>query len=162
MATTNDPEFLKFPHTPHLLWLSDDNLRDDKLLDPRERREFTDRSVVVEEKIDGANVGLSFDETGNLQIQNRGGYLDRGAHPQFEPIWNWAYARIDALRTFLGESLILFGEWCYATHSIRYTSLPDWFLAFDIYSRKHAAFFATERRNRFLDRLDVSKVPEVA
>jgi len=29
--------------------------------------------------------------------------------------------------------VILYGEWCYAKHSIHYTMLPDYFIAFDIF-----------------------------
>ena len=35
----------------------------------------------------------------------------------------------------LSEKFILFGEWCYAQHSIFYDRLPDWFLGFDIYDK---------------------------
>jgi hypothetical protein len=30
---------------------------------------------------------------------------------------------------------ILFGEWCRAQHSVFYSRLPDYFLAFDIWDR---------------------------
>jgi hypothetical protein len=37
-----------------------------------EREEFLRHPLVVEEKVDGANLGLSFDPQGNLRAQNRG------------------------------------------------------------------------------------------
>lgn len=37
--------------------------------------EFLRHELVVEEKIDGANLGISFDNSGNFQAQNRGSYL---------------------------------------------------------------------------------------
>ena len=33
------------------------------------------------------------------------------------------------------QRYVLFGEWLAATHSVAYTRLPDWFLAFDMYDR---------------------------
>ena len=39
-------------------------------------------------------------------------------------------------------NLILFGEWLYATHSIEYNKLPDYFLAFDLYNKKEDLFYS--------------------
>ena len=36
---------------------------------------------------------------------------------------------------------ILFGEWLYAQHSISYSNLPDYFLAFDLYNKKKKLFY---------------------
>ena len=37
-----------------------------------ERDEFLRYQITVEEKIDGANLGISFDGDGNLLLRNRG------------------------------------------------------------------------------------------
>ena len=105
------------------------------MLSPEEARTFIDGEVTVEEKVDGTNIGFSLDESGVLRVQSRGNYLTRGSHPQFQPLWPWieppAYALIEALR----PGLMLFGEWCFALHSVPYKRLPDWFLGFDVYDR---------------------------
>ena len=65
--------------------------RDDKVLTPSEAREFLDRDLVVEEKVDGANLGLSADDDAGLfQAQNRGRYLplDR-PEGQWKPLARW-------------------------------------------------------------------------
>jgi hypothetical protein len=54
---------------------------------------------------------------------------------------------------------MLFGVWCYAVHSIQYTRLPDWFLAFDVYDRARGEYWSTERRNVLAARLGVAVVP---
>jgi hypothetical protein len=56
---------------------------------------------------------------------------------------------------------MLFGEWCYAVHSVRYTRLPDWFLVFDVYDRARAEFWNVPRRNELAERLGLAVVPEL-
>ena len=67
--------FFKFPSTPHLAALPDVDIRGDKVFSESERHEFLKHHLVVEEKIDGANLGISFDSEGNIRTQNRGAYL---------------------------------------------------------------------------------------
>jgi ATP-dependent RNA circularization protein (DNA/RNA ligase family) len=117
--------------------------------------------VVVEEKVDGANVGLSVDGDGNVRAQNRGRWLTPGDHPQFGPLWPWMHARADLLRQHLGEHLIVFGEWCIAVHSVHYDQLPDWFLGFDVHDRRDGEFWSLARRNELLEQLQIQPVPEL-
>jgi ATP-dependent RNA circularization protein (DNA/RNA ligase family) len=154
--------FFKFPHTPHLAWLSSAPARQDKVLSPPEVRDFLSAEVLVEEKVDGANLGLSVDPSGHLRAQNRGSFLGTRASPQFQPLWPWLEARRERLVEALGQRLMLFGEWCFAVHSVRYDALPDWFLAFDVYDREAGRFWSAERRDALLDELGLSKVPELA
>jgi ATP-dependent RNA circularization protein (DNA/RNA ligase family) len=154
--------FFRFPHTPHLAWLGVEAPRDDKLLDIDEVDALLGGPVVVEEKVDGANLGFSTTEDGDLLCQNRGTYLARGtAHPQFRPLWDWLGTRRLALVDALWPDRILFGEWCYALHSIAYDRLPDWFLGFDVYDRSGGAFWDTARRDALLDQVGLSAVPRL-
>jgi hypothetical protein len=78
-------DFYKFPHTPHLFWLGAGTPRDDKVLKPGEAAEFLSGEIVVEEKVDGANLGISLGPSGRLRAQSRGNYLAPGkSHAQ----WN--------------------------------------------------------------------------
>ncbi len=154
--------FYRFPHTPHLSWLGQGQPRDDKVLPPGEVREILEHDVVVEEKVDGANVGFSVNENGDLQVQNRGSFLTRErSHPQFAPLWRWLQSKQDSLAEALFPDLILFGEWCYAVHSIRYTKLPDWFLAFDVFDRCSGTFWSVPRRDELVWRLGLALVPRI-
>jgi hypothetical protein len=117
--------------------------------------------VVVEEKVDGANVGLSFGSDDGLVLQSRGHVLAGGAHPQFHPLFAWAAAREPALRGFLGRQRILFGEWLFARHTIRYDRLPDYFLAFDLYDRERSAFLDTHARQLTCSQAAVVEVPRL-
>jgi hypothetical protein len=152
--------FLKFPHTPHLVWLSDGQSRSDKVLAPAEATQFLNGDVVVEEKVDGANVGFSV-LNGSVVVQSRGEYIRHPAHSQFSPLWPWLARREAALTEALDNDLVLFGEWCYAVHSVRYNSLPDWFLGFDVYDRRVRRFWSAARRNELLQRIGLLSVPEL-
>jgi len=155
--------FFRFPHTPHLAWLGRGQPRDDKVLSPDEAEALLAGEVVVEEKVDGANIGFSTGGDGELRVQNRGSYLDRDhAHPQFRPLWTWLPARESALVDALWPDRMLFGEWCYAVHSVPYGRLPDWFLGFDVYDRSVEKFWDTSRRDALLTTLRLHPTPRIA
>jgi hypothetical protein len=151
--------FFKFPRTPHLWWPLSRPPKDDRVLGAADVEEFLSGDVVVEEKVDGANIGLSLDENGAIGVQNRGSWIGRGAHSQFQPIWSWIAQRQPALANAVQNDRILFGEWCFAVHSVRYDRLPDWFLGFDIYDRTARRFWSTARRNTLLERAGISRAP---
>lgn len=156
-------EFVRFPRTPHLLWLGSGRPRDDKVLSCVDAEEVLSHAVVVEEKLDGANLGISVGSDQVLRVQNRGAYLSLdSAHPQFKPLRQWLSARRQPLIDALTPELILFGEWCYAKHSIHYTRLPDWFVAFDVYDRAAERFWSVERRDAFVLELGLTAVPRLA
>jgi hypothetical protein len=154
-------QFLKFPRTPHLVWLAKDRSREDKVLAAHEADEFLQKDMVVEEKVDGTNIGLSFDQTGAIRVQSRGDYLRKDGHPQFRLLWSWLAERKDMLCGLLKYERVLFGEWCFAVHSVRYNRLPDWFVGFDIYDHEHGRFWSTDRRNWWLDDIGIKRVPEI-
>lgn len=154
-------DFFRFPHTPHLAWLGEGAPCDDKVLTPAEVQALLAGEVVVEEKLDGANLGLSLAPDGGLRAQNRGQYLYEPHAGQFARLPGWLAQHEAALREALTPELILFGEWCVLTHSIAYTALPDWFIAFDVYDRAHGRFWSQARRNALLQRIGIATVPEV-
>lgn len=156
-------EFIRYPHTPHLAWLGKGQPRDDKVLPVAEADALLAGEVVVEEKVDGANVGFSTIGDGVLRVQNRGSYLEREhVHPQFRPLWSWLAPRESALAHALWPHLMLFGEWCYAIHSVAYDSLPDWFLGFDVYDKEVERFWDADRRDALLEGLHLVPVPRLA
>jgi len=155
-------DFFRFPHIPHLAWLGPGTPRDDKVLSVAEANALLSGEVVIEEKLDGANLGVSVAEDGRLRLQNRGQYLVPPFGGQFSRATAWVERRQDELAPALGNKLILFGEWCAARHSIVYDHLPDWFLAFDVYDRAAGRFWSAVRRNTWLNRLDIPVVPALA
>ncbi|MCC7418296.1 MAG: RNA ligase family protein [Acidobacteria bacterium] len=156
-------EFVRFPRTPHLLWLGPGAPRDDKLLSPAEAGELLSHPVIIEEKLDGTNLGLSIGEDGELRVQNRGSYVPvESPHPQFKPLRRWLSVRRQSLVQTLGRDLIVFGEWCHARHTVPYTRLPDWFVAFDIFDRTAGRFWSAERRDRIVAGIGLAVVPRLA
>lgn len=158
----SESDFFRFPHTPHLAWLGDGEPRDDKVLSLPEAANLLAEPVVVEEKLDGANLGVSVDVAGNLRLQNRGQYLQPPYHGQFARLGAWLQAHADVLFDTLTSELLVFGEWCAARHSVGYDQLPDWWLVFDVYDRKAGQFWSTERRNELAAANGLSTAPTLA
>ncbi|UUZ67257.1 RNA ligase family protein [Polaromonas sp. P2-4] len=153
--------FFRFPHTPHLAWLGKGIPRDDKVLSASEAGTFLAHAVVLEEKVDGANLGFSIGSGGEVRAQNRGQYLSRPFTGQFARLNGWLAIHEEALFDALGESLMLFGEWVAAVHSLEYPSLPDYFLVFDVYDKNAGRFWSTTRRNALASRLGLRHIHKV-
>jgi hypothetical protein len=118
------------------------------------------RFIVIEEKLDGANSGISFSEDGTLLLQSRGHFLDGGARErQFALFKTWANAHKQALWQLLGSRYVLYGEWLYAKHTVFYDSLPHYFCEFDILDTANHIFLSTERRRAMLKNSPVVSVP---
>jgi len=115
----------------------------------------------VEEKLDGANLGISLAHHDALQAQNRGQYLATPYTGQFARLPAWLAQHEDGLRAVLTPNLILFGEWCAARHSLDYTALPDWFLLFDVYDRDAGRFWHSTQRNALANSAGLTTVPMV-
>lgn len=157
-ATSGD--FLKYPRTPHLF--GSRGTDDDKhLSDADSAGMLADASLIVEEKLDGANVGLHFDRKGKLILQCRGHLITEGMHPQYDLFKQWAAVKQAQWERRLEDRYLLFGEWLYARHSVAYRALPHYFFEFDIYDKLQSAFLDLEQRLAILDGLSIETVPVV-
>lgn len=154
--------FVKFPSTPHLAVLPGVDIRGDKVFTECERDAFLMHELLVEEKVDGANLGISFDSGGELRVQNRGEYLHFPGSGQWKTLRDWLAVRVDALFENLTDRYILFGEWCYAQHSIYYERLPDWFLGYDIFDKQSGRFLSSTLRNHLCGKIRITRVPVIA
>jgi hypothetical protein len=153
--------FFRFPHTPHLAWLGPGTPRDDKVLAAGEAAALLAGEVVVEEKLDGANLGVSLAKDGTLRFQNRGQYLHPPFAGQFQRLGRWIGANEHALGSHLPAGLVVFGEWCAARHSVPYDRLPDWWVVFDVYDLSEQRFFSTARRDVLAAHLGLAVVRQV-
>lgn len=129
---------------------------------PNEVAELLSNELVVEEKIDGANLGISFEEKIGFRFQNRGNWLEGKLTGQWERLRGWVAQHGSSLRALLPQDHVLFGEWCYARHSVEYDRLPDWFLAFDVYDAVADRFWSIERRDDLLREVGLAPVPKLA
>ena len=153
-------EILKYPRTPHLegsrLQPGDEGHEHVRLAT------LHGRHAVVEEKLDGANVGISFTAGGELLLQSRGHYLVGGGRErQFAPFRQWAAAHEARLLERLEDRYVLYGEWLHAKHSVSYDALPHWFCEFDVHDRVDGVFLSTPRRQALLAGSPVLSVPVI-
>ncbi|MCB1053431.1 MAG: RNA ligase family protein [Acidobacteria bacterium] len=129
-------------------------------MDQVPQRHLLNQFVVVEEKVDGANAAISFDELGQLQLQSRGHFLTGGQREKhFNLFKTWAMQHRSTLFDLLGKSLVLYGEWMYAKHTIFYDALPHYFLEFDILDRSTGEFWSTVKRQSHLKGSPIHSVP---
>jgi len=151
---------LKFPSTAHLKNLGAAT-KDDKICCPERVRAFCGggRRVTVEEKIDGANLGVSLDSSYQPRFQGRGHWVTQSSDNQFSGIQAWVEQYSGTLCELLERNRhILFGEWCSHLHTVRYRRLPGYFLAFDIYDRWAGRFLS---RRAFHERLRAASGPKI-
>jgi len=109
--------------------------------------EIAGRHLVVEEKLDGANAGISFTSDGQPLLQSRGHYLTGGPRErQFAPLKAWVATIAHLLWPRLRDRYIVYGEWLYAKHTVFYDALPHYFCEFDVFDRVEGVFLSTPRR----------------
>lgn len=120
-----------YPRTPYL-WASGPITRADRVLDPVEIPSWLQQPVVVEEKLDGANVSIWWKRS-QLQVASRGGpdAMDRGG--QLGALRSWVNASYAQLRPLLENGLTLYAEWMWLTHSVRYNQLADFLVVLDFW-----------------------------
>jgi hypothetical protein len=111
--------YVKYPRTYHLPW-SPGKTRDDRALP--DATCFEGREVVVTEKMDGENTTLYPD---HLHARS----LDSSDHPSRS--WVKGYHAKIAYQIPRGWRVC--GENLFAVHSIQYSALPSYFLAFSIW-----------------------------
>lgn len=113
--------------------------------------EIQGKFLVLEEKVDGANCGISFDSNGKMYLQSRGHFLNGGyGEKQFDLFKLWAGCFEERLRRLLGDRYVMYGEWLYAKHTVFYDCLPHYFMEFDIFDKEEKMFFSTGKRRKFL------------
>jgi hypothetical protein len=159
MGATRD-DFVKYPRTPHLFGSTGTD--DDKHMGEAESLKFVaDPSLVVEEKLDGANSGLLFLSSGKMVLQCRGHEITAGMHPQWDLFKQWVQVKRPVLENMLGSQYILYGEWAYARHSVHYRGLPHYFFEFDIYDKTAGFFLDLESRLLLLEGTRIQTVPVI-
>lgn len=96
--------------------------------------------VTVQEKLDGSNVGISFDQD-KLVLQSRSRILkgdDDEKH--FDFFKKWAQENRQRLWSKLGNRYMIFAEYLYIKHRVYYDSLPGYFCALDVFDKEAKRF----------------------
>jgi hypothetical protein len=148
----------KYPRTQHIegsrLQVGDEDL------DSIPFSTIAGQYLVIEEKVDGANSGISFSKDGQMLLQSRGHYLTGGAREKhFNLFKQWAYSLSVQFWNVLGDRYVLYGAWLYAKHTVFYDLLPHYFLEYDVLDLKEQQFLSTNKRQELLDDLPVVAVP---
>lgn len=147
----------KYPRTRHI---EGSRLQPgDEDLDAVPFSRIAGRHVVVEEKMDGANVGIRFAPAGRLVLQSRGHTLAGGPRERpFALFKQWATACAGPLADRLADRFLLYGEWLHAKHTVYYDHLPHWLMEFDVLDTTDGSFLDTPRRRALLAGLPVPSV----
>jgi len=150
-------DLFKYPRTRHVrgsrLQHGDEDLDDVPFDDLRGKH------LIIEEKIDGANAGISFSDDGTLRLQSRGHFLVGGGRErQFDLLKTWATCIQDDLRDVLENRYVLYGEWMFAKHTVFYDRLPHYFFEFDVLDTADGTFLSTDRRRDLLTGLPIESV----
>ncbi len=142
-------QILKYPRTQHI---QGSRLQDgDEDLSQVPWADLAGKHLIIEEKIDGANTGISFDSDGEIWLQCRGHYLTGGAgEKQFALFKQWAATHQNWLFDRLEDRYVMYGEWMYAKHTVFYDALPHYFMEFDIYDKQKKIFLSTKARRHVL------------
>jgi atypical dual specificity phosphatase len=152
----NRDELKKFPRTKHLCNLGAMG-RDDLLYSKKELDDFLNSTISVEEKVDGANLGIFLNSENKIIVQNRSHFVSPDYHPQFKLINKWIESHREDLMYVLSlGNYIMYGEWLYMKHSINYTMLPDYFIMFDLYDRDTNTFFSRDTVENIIENTSIS------
>jgi hypothetical protein len=143
------PDIKKYPRTCHLRGSRFQH--GDHDMEAVAWEELAGKHLIVEEKVDGANCGISFSSDGELLLQSRGHYLHGGPRErQFDLLKQWSAARHDELFCALGDRYVMYAEWLAAKHTYFYDALPHYFMEFDVLDTKNDVFLSTEARHDLL------------
>lgn len=146
-----------YPRVPHLV--AGRGSRDDLVLGSDERDALLAGPVVVEEKLDGANVvvwRLGWEV--KVALRSGEGGADRAG--QLGPLRRWAAERGDALRTLLADGDALYAEWLLLTHTVAYDRLPAYLVALDLWHESRG-FVALSERDVRCAAAGIAVVPEM-
>lgn len=114
----------KYPRTPHLPF-SEGMTNDDRMIESLEGL-LGAKEVVITEKMDGSNTCLNQE---NVFARS---HNQKAHHESF----NWIKSYWAQIKFQIPTSYDLFGENCYAIHSIEYKALSSYFYLFGIRSGK--------------------------
>jgi len=135
------PKVQKHPDFPTLEQDEEDaepysNTIDWKFMDTH----FHNSMWLVQEKVDGSNLGIGFNGDGSPYLQTRGQVAD----PHTMNIYStsqernvkyaiqWAWEHLEQIQK-LPPTWMVYGEWMRYRHTVPYYELPDWFIAFAVH-----------------------------
>lgn len=110
----------KYNRTYHFPW-SPGGTSDDKIATTIDRL-IGKHPLVITEKMDGSNTSLEAD----------GCFARTHSGPPAHRSFHGLKALHSIVKNKIPQGVQLFGEWCYAKHSIEYSELPGYFMLFNV------------------------------
>jgi len=96
-------------------------------------------------------LGISLSENWEPSFQNRAKEVTSKYATQWKGLDAWWDEHSWEISQLLEPEVeILFGEWTWQRHSVQYTRLPSYFIAFDIYNKREGRFVSARERDRRL------------
>ena len=145
--------FIKYDKTYHVFSVTSKHN-----LDKTQLKRLLSGSVVIEEKMDGSNVGIIRHAKG-FSLQKRNSLVGTSVHAQFDYFHNWANGAARERIMSVPSGTLIYGELLYATHHIYYDRLPEYFLVFDV--RHGKKWMKYDERKEFCERHGFHMVPLV-
>jgi RNA ligase len=146
-----------YPRIPHLT--AGRGTKDDRVLESAKMRSMLSKPVLVEEKLDGANVALwAADHRVECSLRSGPSGIDRAR--QLGPLRAWVAQRTGALYDLLADGSILYAEWLYLTHTVHYTLLPNYLIALDV-RQPNGSFLLPDERTQVCGEAHLSVPPEL-
>lgn len=137
----------KYPRTLHFHW-SKGATNDDKV--STDLSALIGQPIVITEKMDGSNTSLESD----------GCFARTHAGPPSHPSFDGLKALHAAVKFKIPNNIQLFGEWCFALHSITYKELPGYFLLFNVRELSDELLWASwEEVEMWAEEIGVPTVP---
>jgi len=146
-----------YPRVAHLV--TGRGTSDDGVLGPDELAKLLSSPVVIEEKLDGANVMLWLDERTQQvtsSLRSGPGASDRAG--QLGPLKAWVAARGHVLAQGLTAGRVLYGEWLLLTHTVPYDRLPSYLVVLDVLDER-GDFLHVDDRDRWAAALGLVSPP---
>lgn len=137
---------MKYPRTFHFPW-SPGGTSDDKIAKDVSRLIGTE--IVMTEKVDGSNTCMTREAC----------FSRSHAGPPTHASFDAFKAMHDYVKYQIPEGVEVFGEWCFALHSIPYENLPAYFMVIGI--REGDRWWAWNKVLRFCGMNGLETVPEV-
>ncbi len=105
--------------------------------------------IVITEKMDGSNTSL---ETAGCFARTHSG---PPSHASFDGL----KALHASIKYKIPEGIQLFGEWCFARHSINYNELPGYFMLFNVRALDANAWYSWDMVELWASEIEVPTVP---
>ncbi len=157
------PEFPRSRHLPYKANAS----ADDIIAIESDAEVVFESSVSVEEKVDGASIGITIHED-HFLVRNRNHIMNKGfvkntpAKKQFTSVWNWTVDNRSKFDKIMEQGQYsVYGEWMVGRHGMAYTRLPDWFVAYDVYDQERQHFLGYDVARPLLIECGFCVPPEI-